>query len=82
MISVWDSGIEIPSELLDSLFDYGFTTKEDGNGIGLYLVREACNRNSGYITVASNRYDGTEFVAHIPHRTEQEDENGVSSTDR
>ena len=82
VISVWDSGIEIPSELLDSLFDYGFTTKEDGNGIGLYLVREACNRNSGYITVASNRYDGTEFVAHIPHRTEQEDENGVSSTDR
>ncbi|PNH20087.1 hypothetical protein B6K86_05680 [Lachnospiraceae bacterium] len=81
IVSVWDSGIEIPEALLDNLFDYGVTTKESGSGIGLYLVREACTRNGGYITVVSDRQDGTEFVAHISYRAEQEENEHVSSTD-
>lgn len=65
-VSVWDSGPPVPQELLEKLFDYGVTTKEDGHGIGLYLVRQACNRYNGYITVVSDPEDGTEFTTHIP----------------
>lgn len=70
-IAVWDSGTEIPPELRDVLFDYGVTGKKNGNGIGLYLVRQACSRHNGYISVVSDAQTGTEFVAHIPYYTEE-----------
>lgn len=72
IIAVWDSGTEIPLELREVLFDYGVTGKENGNGIGLYLVRQACNRHNGYVSVVSDAQSGTEFVAHIPYQTEEE----------
>ena len=66
-VTVWDSGMEIPESLREHLFDYGVTTKKEGNGIGLYLVRQACSRYNGYVTVVSSAMDGTEFTAHIPY---------------
>lgn len=74
-VSVWDSGSDIPEELRERLFDYGVTTKKDGSGIGLYLVRQSCRRLNGYVTVISSPQDGTEFIAHIPFLKEQEGEN-------
>ena len=71
-IAVWDSGMEIPPELREVLFDYGVTGKENGNGIGLYLVRQACSRHNGYVSVVSDAQSGTEFVAHIPYHTEED----------
>ncbi|MGO5022673.1 ATP-binding protein [Lawsonibacter sp. LCP25S3_G6] len=65
-VSVWNSGPPIPQNLIEKLFDYGVTTKEEGHGIGLYLVRQACNRYNGYTTVVSDPKDGTEFTTHIP----------------
>lgn len=78
-VTVWDSGMEIPESLREYLFDYGVTTKKEGNGIGLYLVRQACSRYNGYVTVVSSAMDGTEFTAHIPYDKEQEekDESGT-----
>lgn len=64
-VSVWNSGPEIPESLREHLFDYGVTTKPNGNGIGLHLVQQACIRNNGYITVTSDPGDGTEFTAHL-----------------
>ena len=72
IIAVWDSGLEIPQELRDVLFDYGVTGKKNGNGIGLYLVRQACSRHNGYVSVVSDAQSGTEFVAHIPCHTKED----------
>lgn len=72
MIAVWDSGMEIPQELREVLFDYGVTSKENGNGIGLHLVRQACGRDGGYVSVVSDAQSGTEFVAHIPYHTKED----------
>ena len=52
-ISVWDSGPEIPEKLRENILEYGVTTKKDGNGIGLFLVNQACERYNGYITIVS-----------------------------
>lgn len=80
-VSVWDSGVSIPEPLLERLFDYGVTTKEEGHGIGLFLVRQSCSRYNGYVSVASDPRDGTEFTAHIPFLKEQEGAH-VPGTDR
>lgn len=71
-VCVWNSGPEIPESLRESLFDYGVTTKKNGNGIGLHLVQKACIRNNGYITVTSAPGDGTEFTAHLSFTKEEE----------
>lgn len=72
IIAVWDSGMEIPQELREVLFDYGVTSKKNGNGIGLHLVRQACGRHGGYVSVVSDAQSGTEFVAHIPYHTKED----------
>lgn len=79
-LCVWNSGPEISPELREHLFEYGVTTKEDGNGIGLYLVQQACTRNNGYITLTSTPDDGTEFTVHLPITKNEENAN-VPSTD-
>lgn len=79
-ISVWDSGSEVPLGLREQIFDYGVTTKDEGHGIGLYLVQQAIQRYHGYITLSSDPCDGTEFTAHILWRTELEEQD-VSNAD-
>jgi two-component system CitB family sensor kinase len=38
-IEVFNNGPEINQEIADQIFEKGFSTKENGHGIGLYLVR-------------------------------------------
>lgn len=64
-IAVWNSGEPIPEAQMEHIFEYGVTSKKEGNGIGLYLVKKACARHKGYVSVTSDKESGTEFVAHI-----------------
>ncbi|MBS6025929.1 MAG: GHKL domain-containing protein [Paeniclostridium sordellii] len=62
-ISIKNNGPQINPNLIDNIFEKGFTTKadEDNNhGYGLNIVKETVANNNGKITVTSNeRY--TEF---------------------
>lgn len=78
-VYVWNSGPEIPVSLRERLFDYGVTTKPNGNGIGLHLVQQACMRNNGYITVSSDSDDGTEFTAYLSYVKGEETEHVPSA---
>lgn len=69
-VSVWDSGPAIPEELKEAIFDYGVTSKKEGNGIGLFLVQQACQHHDGYITVSSEEGEGTEFSVHLTYGKE------------
>lgn len=69
-ISVWNSGAPIEEEQMEQIFDYGVTTKKEGNGIGLHLVKKACARHNGYVSVSSDEQLGTEFVAHLIRKEE------------
>lgn len=69
-ISVWNSGAPIEEEQMEQIFDYGVTTKKEGNGIGLHLVKKACARHNGYVSVSSDEQSGTEFVAHLIRKEE------------
>ncbi len=64
-VDVADTGPGIPKEVLDRLFQPFFTTKQDGNGLGLVITRRILNAHKATITPTS--YPGaTVFHVHIP----------------
>jgi signal transduction histidine kinase/ligand-binding sensor domain-containing protein/DNA-binding response OmpR family regulator len=74
MISVADSGIGIPADKLDRVFDRFFQTElpktivNQGSGIGLSITREFVRIHGGEIKVRSELGKGTEFNVSIPVR--------------
>ena len=52
--SVSNNGPAIPPEHLKSIFRMGFTTKRDGHGFGLAIVREILETHGGAIEATSN----------------------------
>jgi signal transduction histidine kinase len=71
-IAVIDQGKGIPEGMLDRIFDRFFqgepatTRSADGMGVGLYLVKQLCDRMGASIEVRSTVGSGTRFVARIP----------------
>ncbi|MFP5386738.1 MAG: ATP-binding protein [Bacteriovoracia bacterium] len=49
-IEVLDSGPKISSELLSKIFEKGFTTKKEGNGLGLYHAKKEIEAAQGTIS--------------------------------
>ncbi len=68
VISVSDTGKGIPSDLLYSIFDLGFTSKGDRVGIGLGLPTSfsIIKRHSGDLSVESEVGSGTTFKIVLP----------------
>jgi len=65
-ISVDDDGCGIPDSLLSRMFEPYFTTKEDGNGIGLAASLRAVRGWGGDIDVASIEGEGTTMTVYLP----------------
>ncbi len=59
MITVTDNGCGMSPEVRDQIFIPFFTTKEDGNGIGLSLSRQIIHRHGGSMSVESTEGKGT-----------------------
>ena len=62
------TGSGIPHELLNRVFDPFFTTKgpDQGEGLGLYIVRQIVTRYDGAITVDNVDAGGTRFEIRFP----------------
>lgn len=63
---VRDRGCGIEKENLDRLFRESFTTKADGNGIGLTTCKRFIDDLGGDIRVSSTANVGTEFSVYLP----------------
>ncbi len=63
---VRDRGCGIAKENLDRLFRESFTTKTDGNGIGLTTCKRFIDDLGGDIRVSSTPNVGTEFSIYLP----------------
>ena len=61
-ISVKDQGIGIPAKSLDRIFERGFSTKGEGRGTGLSLVKETVDAFHGTIRVESEPGIGSSFI--------------------
>jgi len=71
-ISVSDNGAGIKDENLENIFNPFFTTKDNGTGLGLYIVSTELEKISGSITVSSHENSETIFTVIIPAETEGE----------
>jgi signal transduction histidine kinase len=61
MISVTDNGKGIPAALLDKIFIPFFSTRKNGNGIGLSLCKQIMMLHKGTIQVHTVEGKGTAF---------------------
>ena len=69
LISVKDSGVGLPSEKADQIFDAFFTTKPHGTGMGLAITRSIVESHGGRVWATSNPGRGTTFHFTIPYKT-------------
>ncbi|NOZ13995.1 MAG: PAS domain S-box protein [Acidobacteria bacterium] len=74
-IFIRDYGVGIPAKFLTKIFDPYFTTKEEGNGLGLSTAYSIITRHEGYIDVSSKPGAGTTFTILLPAIVSSADEN-------
>jgi PAS domain S-box-containing protein len=65
-ISVADTGVGIPKEILPKIFDPFFTTKRSGNGLGLAMAYSIVQKHGGAISAKSEPGEGTVFSLSLP----------------
>lgn len=61
VVTIADHGTGIPEELRQRVFEPYFTTKQDGTGLGLALVRQTIEAHGGTISVADTPGGGATF---------------------
>ena len=66
VIAVRDTGVGIPNENLGKLFTAFFSTKAQGQGLGLAVCKRLIEAQGGTITVQSQLGNGTIFTVRIP----------------
>lgn len=62
---VANTGTPIPPEMQEGIFQPGVTTKGEGHGMGLYIVRKTLNARGGDIALVSEG-ERTEFSGFVP----------------
>lgn len=75
-----DAGTGIEKKYIEKIFDPYFTTKEDGNGLGLTICHSIISKHNGRLVVESELGVGTTFIIYIPALKEESPHE--SATDR
>ena len=65
-IEIQDEGAGILDQIKDRLFEPLFTTKEEGIGLGLSIVKRIIDDHKGSIEVRDNYPRGTVFIVNLP----------------
>jgi hypothetical protein len=69
-LTVKDTGCGMNAATLEHLFEPFFTTRPNGNGLGLATVREIVGTHGGAINVTSQVGKGSSFEVWLPHVSE------------
>jgi signal transduction histidine kinase len=70
MVSVSDTGVGLPAQQADQIFDAFFTTKPDGTGMGLRISRSIVESHGGRLWTAGNSPRGASFHLTLPSGAE------------
>jgi signal transduction histidine kinase len=65
-VDIRDTGVGIPEENLEHIFDPFFTSKDEGSGLGLAVSHQIVQEHGGFVTVESTVGKGTAFFVHVP----------------
>ena len=65
-VEIRDTGVGIPEENLQHIFDPVFTSKDEGSGLGLAVSHQIVQEHGGFVTVESHIGKGTAFFVHVP----------------
>lgn len=65
-ITVKDNGVGIPEDQLDKIFNPYFTTKAQGNGLGLATSYSVIKKHEGHIYIESELDVGTTVYVYLP----------------
>jgi PAS domain S-box-containing protein len=66
LMSVSDTGVGLPSQQPDQIFDAFFTTKVQGTGMGLSISRSIVESHSGRLWAGDNSPRGASFYISLP----------------
>ncbi len=66
IIEIEDNGNGVKTDVINRIFEKGFTTKNDGEGMGLYSASVAIKGCGGEIAVGSAHKNGTVFTISLP----------------
>jgi signal transduction histidine kinase/CheY-like chemotaxis protein len=72
-ISIKDHGIGIPADLIEKIFDPYFSTKKEGNGLGLAISHSIITKHGGHIAATSTPGQGATFVVFLPASANQKE---------
>jgi PAS domain S-box-containing protein len=71
LIAVSDTGLGLPTEKADQIFDAFFTTKPQGTGMGLAISRSIVESHGGRLWASSNSGRGATFRLTLPYEESQ-----------
>jgi two-component system sensor histidine kinase HydH len=77
ILFIKDTGSGIPKDIKRRIFDPYFTTKDNGTGLGLYLVQYIANAHDGWVDVESQRGSGSTFMLTLPVYNEEMEKKNV-----
>lgn len=66
LFSVEDTGKGIPDDVLPHIFEEDFTTKENGTGLGLFILKQIVDAHEGSIRIETKEGKGTRFTLAFP----------------
>ncbi len=65
-LSIRDQGVGIDPDIMTRIFDPYFSTKEQGNGLGLTIAHSIIKRHDGFIHATSRPGEGSCFYIFLP----------------
>ena len=71
LISVSDTGVGLPSEKVDRIFNAFYTTKPQGTGMGLAISRSIIEAHGGRLWATANAERGATFHFTLPAEVHQ-----------
>jgi len=70
LVSISDTGVGLPADNRDQIFEAFFTTKPQGTGMGLAITRSLIEAHGGRVWAISNTGRGATFQFTLPTKTE------------
>jgi signal transduction histidine kinase len=73
MVSIRDTGVGLPPQQTDQIFNAFFTTKPHGTGMGLRISRSIVESHGGRLWASDNFPRGASFFFTLPTKAEAQE---------